>query len=248
MILSEGSVIALMKILIQLAFLWVVWLISPRRWRRLIMLPLSAIAISLIGVSSWGVQLALWGLTVWLPPDTGEYADVIVVLGRGEALRDLRTGVAYELWRGHRAPQIFASGMMDARAIVKNLKELGVPSEYLTGEECSQSTQENALFSATLMKPYEEQRIILVTDASHMLRSVLIFRRNGFQVLPHAIPLPSQWTILDRQRCLLREYLALTQYVWAGSLAKPIPKNLITSPVEVAEKIRAWNCWVQGTT
>jgi len=235
-----------MKLLIQLAFLWVVWLASPRRWRRLLTLLLSATAIGLVAVSFWGVQLALWGLTIWLSPDTGAVTDAIVILGRGEAFRDLRTGAAQELWKAQRAPRIFVSGMMDSRTIVRNLEELGVPSQALSGEECSQSTKENALFTAALTKPLGVQRILLVTDAPHMLRSLLIFYRNGFRVIPHPISLPPQWSLLEQQRCLLREYLALIQYVVTGELFKPVPEELVTVSEEVVEKIQDWNCRVQG--
>lgn len=229
-----------------MAFLWVVWLIGPRRWRRGLTFLFSIIAISLVILSSVGVQLVLWGLTIWLPPDTGEAADVIVVLGRGEAFRDLRIGVAQELWQAQRAPQIFVSGMMDARLIIKSLKGLGVPAQYLNGEECSQSTQENALFTAALLKPYEEQHILLITDAPHMLRSLLIFRRHGFQVTPYAISLPPQWPPLEQQRRLLREYLALIQYIVARGRAEPTSQSLIVAPAEVTARIRDWNCWVRG--
>lgn len=232
-----------MKLLIQLAFLWIIWLVSPRRWRRLLGILFSLIAIGLISLSSWGIQLALWGLTVGLPADGGETADVIVVLGRGEAFRDLRTGVAQELWQVQRAPQIFASGMMDARLIVQHLKELGVPAQHLSGEECSQSTQENALYTAALLQS-QAQHVLLVTDAPHMLRSLLIFRRSGFRVTPHVVSSPAQFSPLERQHLLLREYLALTQYALTRNLVSPMPKDLIAVPPEAAKRIQDWNCWV----
>ncbi len=235
-----------MEILVQLMFLWVVWLVSPRRWQRPLAILCGTIAVILVSISSWGVQIALWGLTVRLPPDTGESADAIVVLGRGEAFRDLRTGTVQELWRAGRAPQIFASGMMDARPIVQSLKELGVPGRDLNGEECSRSTQENAVFTAALLKPRGTERILLVTDAAHMLRSLLIFHRSGFQVIPHVISLPVQFSLLAQQRCLLREYLALIHYFLTGEMAKPKPEQLISVPAEVTTQIQTWNCWVQG--
>jgi uncharacterized SAM-binding protein YcdF (DUF218 family) len=236
-----------MKLLVQLAFLWIVWLVSPRRWRHVMTILLSAIAIGLGSISAWGIQISLWGLTVWLPADMGEATDAVVVLGRGEAFRDLRTGVAHELWQARRAPKIFASGMMDARLIVQSLKALEVPAQNLSGEECSRSTQENALFTATLLQPDGVRHILLVTDAPHMLRSVLIFRRNGFRVTPHAVSLPAQFSPIEQQRSLLREYLALVRYIFAGEIAKPVLKSPPVAP-EVMKRIRDWNCWVQRAT
>ena len=236
-----------MKLLVQLVFLCVVWLASPRRQRRGLAILLGAIAIGLVSVSAWSIQLALWGLTVWLPADPGEVTDAIVVLGRGEVFRDSRIGVAYDLWQVKRAPKIFASGMMDARPIVQSLTELGVPAQRLSGEECSQSTRENALFTATLLQPHRVQHILLVTDAPHMLRSMSIFRRSGFRVTPHAVSLPIQFSSLQQQRCLLREYLALIQYILMRGLGEPTPKDSVATPLEAAERIQSWNCRVQET-
>jgi uncharacterized SAM-binding protein YcdF (DUF218 family) len=233
-----------MEILIQLACLWVLWLVSPRYWRRLLAIIFTTVAIGLISVSSLGVQLGMWGLTVWVPPDTGKPADAIVVLGRGEAFRDLRIAAVQELWQSQRAPQIFASGMMDARAIVHHLAALGIPAQRLSGEECSQSTQENAIFAAAMLRPQSKQQIVLVTDTSHMLRSFLIFRHAGFHVIPHATPLPLQFTSLQQQYSLLREYFALSQYLLSGKLLRPLPTALAGSPTGVTERIRQWKCQV----
>ena len=235
-----------MKLLIQLVFLWVVWLASPQRWQRLLAVLFSAVAVGLVIISSWGVQLTLWGLTVWLSPDNGEAVDAIVVLGRGEAFRDLRTGTAQELWQAQRAPRIFASGMMDARSIIHDLRELNVPVQALSGEECSRSTQENALFTAALIEPRGAQHILLVTDKAHMLRSTLIFRKNGFQVTPHPIPLPLQYSLLEKQHCLFREYVALVRYILIKEWAKPLPNRFTAVSIEVTDRIRDWNCRVQG--
>jgi hypothetical protein len=38
--------------------------------------------------------------------------------------------------------------MGDAHQIVQTLEEMGVPEQQLGGEECSQTTHENALFTA----------------------------------------------------------------------------------------------------
>jgi uncharacterized SAM-binding protein YcdF (DUF218 family) len=235
-----------MKLLIQLTFLWLIWLVSPQRWQRLLALPGIGIAICLISFSPLGVQLTLWGLTTWLPIDSGETVDAIVVLGRGEIFRDLRVGVTLELWNAQRAPQIFASGMMDARYIVQSLEELNVPVQDLSGEECSRSTQENALFTAALLNPHRAQQILLVTDAVHMLRSMLIFRTAGFQVIPHPTSLPPRFSFWEQQRCLLREYLALIQYIFFGEHNGFTTNHSPTTSVEAIEQIREWNCRIQA--
>ena len=134
--------------------------------------------------------LANAALVRGLPRDSGTTADAIVILGRGDNLRATRINVAAELWRQGRAPQIFASGRGDGRQMVKKLKKVGIPVETLDDENCSQTTAENADFTAALLQPRGIESIILVTDPPHMLRSLLTFRSAGFRVTPHPSPLP----------------------------------------------------------
>jgi uncharacterized SAM-binding protein YcdF (DUF218 family) len=51
-------------------------------------------------------------------------------------------------------------------------------------EERSFDTHENALFSAAILRPAGVQRVILVTSATHMARSVQEFEAAGLQVVP----------------------------------------------------------------
>ena len=51
-------------------------------------------------------------------------------------------------------------------------------------EEASETTFENAQFSARILKAAKVQRILLVTDALHMARAERVFRRSGLQVIP----------------------------------------------------------------
>lgn len=235
-----------MELLIQLALLWLLWLVSPRRWQKRLTVFMVGVAFVLTAISPFGVQVGIWSLTVGVPSDTGETVDAIVVLGRGTALRDLRTALVQELWQAKRAPQIFASGMMDARPIVQNLAELGVPPRSLSGEECSQSTWENGLFTAALLHQ-TKPKILLVTDSVHMLRSLLTFRSFGFRVVPHSSALPTQLSHQNKLTFLLREYTGLVQYALTKRLIQPDPQTLKPPSVEVMQKIQAWGCYVQGT-
>jgi uncharacterized SAM-binding protein YcdF (DUF218 family) len=51
-------------------------------------------------------------------------------------------------------------------------------------EPHSNTTWENARYTAQLMKRIGVQRIILVTDAAHMARALYAFERNGIRPLP----------------------------------------------------------------
>ncbi len=235
-----------MEFLIGFAALWVFWLLLPKRSQKRLRFLLLTIIIITLCLSPPGLSLASWGLTAWLPRDSGESVDAIVVLGRGGQLRDLRVIESRYLWDSHRAPTLFASGMLDAKFIVKMLKETGVPSQALSGEECSQSTLENALFSATLLRPKGVRKILLVTDAPHMLRALLSFRRFGFQPIPYPIPLPLSTPPLQHASILIREYAGLLSYAVSGQF-NPLPAQTLNSPQPpVIAKIDDWNCVVDN--
>lgn len=156
------------------------------------------------------------GLVASIPEDPGTHVDAIVVLGRGVPLRPSRVEVAAELWKADRAPTIFASGKEDAPSMIEHLQAKGIPAQALAYENCSDSTEENALFTATLLKPQRVQQILLVTDPPHMLRSLLTFRSLGFTVIPHPSPLPPQLSIKEKDSLMLREYSGLFFYSLLG--------------------------------
>jgi uncharacterized SAM-binding protein YcdF (DUF218 family) len=61
---------------------------------------------------------------------------------------------------------------------------LGIAPSRLTLEGTSRNTWENAILTKALVNPQPGQTWILVTSAAHMPRSVGIFRRIGWQMLP----------------------------------------------------------------
>jgi uncharacterized SAM-binding protein YcdF (DUF218 family) len=64
------------------------------------------------------------------------------------------------------------------------LVELGVPRENVVAEGRSRTTYENAVESARLLRERGITRIVLVTDAVHLPRSVACFREQGLEVVP----------------------------------------------------------------
>lgn len=64
------------------------------------------------------------------------------------------------------------------------LTELGVPPERMVFEDRSLTTHENAVFTRDLIRPQPGEVWALVTSASHMPRSVAVFRQVGWDVLP----------------------------------------------------------------
>jgi uncharacterized SAM-binding protein YcdF (DUF218 family) len=235
-----------MKALICLAILWVLWLISSSRWRRRLIQPLSVLASGFFILTSPAfVSLLTWGMTAQIPPDLGEHVDMIVVLGRGSDLRTQRQTVAWQLWQSKRADKIFASGMMDALAMVQYWQDKGVPITSLAGEECSQTTEENAVFTSAILRHYKVKKILLVTDPSHMWRAFLIFRSMGFNVIPHATSLESQQlTTIQQLIGVIREYLGMIDYALSGKFRQRSSQELDNPSPKTLQKITKWNCKV----
>jgi len=113
-------------------------------------------------------------------PDLGEASD--------------RVWQAARLWHAGRAPLILASGGHDpathtqseAEAMRLVLRALGVPDSAIVLETRSRNTRQNASDSAAILAERNIRRVLLVTSASHMARSVSHFRAAGLEVAPVA--------------------------------------------------------------
>ncbi|MEN9223586.1 MAG: YdcF family protein, partial [Thermostichus sp. BF3_bins_97] len=126
--------------------LGVAWLVPASRRRLGFVLSSLPLWLYLLLLTPAGGGLLTWGLTTWIPQEALAPADVIVVLGRGGALANARVQDAYRLWQAGWAPRIFVSGAGDAGPMGRALLALGVPPEAVQGEDCSQTTEENAQF------------------------------------------------------------------------------------------------------
>ncbi|WAL61624.1 YdcF family protein [Thermocoleostomius sinensis] len=184
-------------------------------------------ALTLFPVTANVAEVALeWRI----PHDSGAAADAVVVLGRGGDLNPSRVEVAAQLWKERRAPLIFASGISDAPKILTMLRDKGIPDQQLQGEECSRTTYENAEYTSTLLRPQGVQRILLVTDGPHMLRSWLTFRGFGFTVTPIVSAGPDSLSRVGRTRLILREYLGLVSYGLLGRFSSSPQSSAMSGP------------------
>jgi uncharacterized SAM-binding protein YcdF (DUF218 family) len=113
----------------------------------------------------------------------------------------------YKHWRV--LPVIVCGGPNDPRALdhtlaaamVEYLELEGVPSGEVWVEDRSRTTHENALFAAEILRAKGIERVVLVTEAYHMLRSELSFRKQGLEVVPapcgfHAAEFQPSWRML----------------------------------------------------
>lgn len=189
------------------------------RWhRRLTWGGIALTVIGLLATSPPGVTLATQALVSSVPMTSDHTADAIVVLGRGPKLRADRVEVAFNLWRQEQAPRIFLSGWGDAWLMMTQLRERGVAEQALGGEECSMTTEENGRFTASILRPQGVQKILLVTDPPHMLRSLLTFKQFGFEVFPSATPMSPELSYREKAAIAFREYGGLISYVLQGRL------------------------------
>jgi uncharacterized SAM-binding protein YcdF (DUF218 family) len=85
-------------------------------------------------------------------------------------------------------PVVASGGRYGDRVMAEIMRDAlvaeGVPRERIWLEGDSDSTRENAAFSAKLLRPRGIRRILLVTEAYHMRRAERYFRKEGFEVEP----------------------------------------------------------------
>ena len=180
----------------------------------------------LLWVASLGPvgRAALAGLEyAYLPPAAEVKADAIVVLSAGilegapepfggAALSGVsleRAVEAVRVYGKYKLPLIVTGGAVfsrgsEAGAIKRYMVSLGVPENRIFTEERARDTRENALFSKKLCDEKGYERIVLVTSAYHMRRSVWAFKKAGFVEL---IPWPAGYVSAHGGRNTLLDYL-----------------------------------------
>lgn len=186
-------------------------------WRpRLAAIPTALALVVLVIATMPAVNTTLLKSLEWqnIPAGPLPPAEAIVILGGGlkyqEHPRPMvevaeagdRVIYAAKLYHQNRAPLIVASGGRigwqgqeppESTDMVELLTMLGVPKTVILEEPASLNTYQNALYTKDLLEPKGLRRILLVTSALHMPRSVAIFAKLGFEV----IPAPTDFAITD---------------------------------------------------
>jgi len=167
---------------------------------------LSSIVLIWIGGNTW-VANALERNLEWqyLPPEEFPEVEVAVILSGGTeaalyprstvevngsgdrviyAAHLYHQGVAsYLLVSGGSVPYIGES-VPESEQMAELLVMLGVPNDAIWYETKSRNTYENAFYSHEFLEEMDINRIVLVTSAFHMPRSVMLFEQQGFEVIP----------------------------------------------------------------
>jgi uncharacterized SAM-binding protein YcdF (DUF218 family) len=146
------------------------------------------------------------------------FADVIVVLGcavRGDAASQAlvrRMDCAIALFRSGVAPRLLLSGgggrQRPEAAAMRNLALAGgVPAAAILTESASRNTNENASFTARLMRDKGIASLVLVSEAYHLPRAWLLFRAAGLAITSVAHPPPlgllREWPLWLREGAAL---------------------------------------------
>jgi uncharacterized SAM-binding protein YcdF (DUF218 family) len=236
-------------------------LLAARRPRLVRALASLAFLALFLGGNRW-VSAGLARSLEWqyLPPAELPSGDVIVVLGGGTlAAEPPRPSVevngagdrvlyAVRLYQQGVAPRILLSGgyiewlndnpVSPAEDMAELMTTFGVPADALWLQPDSQNTHEDALYSTEILRQHGISRILLVTSAMHMPRSVALFEKLGFEV----VPLPTDYTLTERLWADLRTFNAPQ---WAVYLV-PSASNLSQTSAALKEYIGLWMYRLQG--
>ena len=154
-----------------------------------------------IWVSHWLAQSLEWQN---IPKGELPNADAIVVLGGGIRSQayprpdvdftDAGDRVWYgaTLYRAGKAPKIIVSGGRiawqgagnpESEDLTKLLVTMGVPKSDIIPEGKSLNTYDNGVYVKEILQQYNFKKILLVTSAMHMPRSMAIFKHLGIDTI-----------------------------------------------------------------
>jgi uncharacterized SAM-binding protein YcdF (DUF218 family) len=160
-------------------------------------------------------------------------ADAIVILGGGLYSRvaprpwievnDAGDRILYgaKLYREGKAPRVIVSGgtiawregtAPESEAMAELLTMMGVPKSVILEDSSSLNTYQNAVNVKQILDAQGIRRVLLVTSAFHMPRSLMIFRKLGMDV----VPAPTDFLVPD---------MTSGQLSFAGILVRCVPDS-----------------------
>jgi uncharacterized SAM-binding protein YcdF (DUF218 family) len=178
-----------------------------------------AVATLLISGNGWVVHRMVRALEwQYLPPDPMPTADAILVLSGGiHAARPPRPTVEVseagdrvlygaELFRRGRAPQVICTGHVgpgtvgrrpEALDMAELMEMIGIPREKILLETEARNTHEHAVNLCPMFRERQITRVLLVTSAIHMPRSLGVFRRScpAVEYIPAPTDFRATWQL-----------------------------------------------------
>lgn len=83
------------------------------------------------------------------------------------------------------AGSLHGQGHEEADIVRKMLIDIGFPTKNFIFETKSRTTFENVANSSTIVSPQDGENWLLVTSAFHMPRSIRVFEKQGWKVIPY---------------------------------------------------------------
>ncbi len=192
------------------------WLSFKRSPWALVPIILALLILMTAGNSQVGNHLIASLEQQYLPPENIPQAEAIVILGGAtrhneppRVLPDMnergdRLLYGAKLYKDGAAPKIILSGgqvkwfgrdSSEAENMATILELMGIPPSAMILESRSLNTHDNAVFTKEILEREHIKRILLVTSAAHMPRSLAIFQKQGIK----AVPAPADFIISDRK-------------------------------------------------
>ncbi len=150
--------------------------------------------------------------SIALTEDAERLTEFIALARRYPRLRLVYTGGSAALVQPDVKETLVARRLFDA---------LGVPRDRISYENQSRNTHENAILTHDLMAPLPTEKWVLVTSARHMPRSVGVFRKAGWNIIPY----PVAYLTYDGDYRFWRNpfsslrALSIGMYEWVGLVA-----------------------------
>lgn len=206
------------------------WWKNPRVAGGLVM---TAFWILFVASSPWISDALARSLELQNRPATIPTAEAIVILGGGTysataprywvEVSDAGDRILYgaKLYREGKAPWVIVSGGSlawkdgpepESNAMTELLTTMGVPKSAILRDSVSVNTYENAVYVKRILEQQGIRRVLLVTSAFHMPRSLLIFRKLGMEVFPA----PTDFRAVD---------LGPDNYSFVGLLLRCLPDS-----------------------
>lgn len=176
----------------------------------------------------------------------GGFEDISVTRARGGlALNEAAERLTETLRLARKLPDakvIFtggSGGLFGGSGIAGSVKQYfvdaGIEPDRIIVENDSRNTYENAVFTKAIVKPAADNRWLLVTSAYHMPRSIGVFRKVGFNVVPYPVdfrtrswddalrPFDNFPAGLQRTDLAVKEWIGLIAYWLSGRSSALFP-------------------------